>query len=169
MHIELIYTYDRNHDSQTTVIYPFVDELLASEGVFTRFVTALLTDDEKHDLRKISSCVYYASNAVKTCEWFVKCNGKLYFENGYTKGKQFADSMGLGSIMYFPQFETGGEMNKQKLIDYLAEQITQCRENLAGIPSRSNPAHVFISGEQKAYQDTLDRVNAGEFNEQEEK
>ena len=81
MKIEFIYTY--NEKPQEIVSYPFVLPILESEETLIEYALSDLSDEEKKQLVKISSCVYFENKGeVDLPNWFNECNGKLYFENG---------------------------------------------------------------------------------------
>lgn len=80
MKIEFIYTY--NEKPQEIVSYPFVLPILESKETLIEYALSDLSDEEQHQLVKISSCVYFDNKGeVDLPDWFNECNGKLYFEN----------------------------------------------------------------------------------------
>jgi len=75
--IQGIYTYEEKE--QEMIDYKIIPEnTLDDIDTLSFFMVAILTDDEMSELRKISVCV---SSDNKPPEWFMKCNGKLYYEN----------------------------------------------------------------------------------------
>jgi hypothetical protein len=81
MKIEFIYTY--NEKPQEIVSYPFVLPILQDKETLVKFATSDLSEEERQQLVKISTCVYFENEGeIELPKWFNECNGKLYFENG---------------------------------------------------------------------------------------
>ncbi len=81
MQLEVIFTFgeiqkETNH-SQITVTYPFHPLLIMEKKDFFEFVTSLLTGEQKEQLVKISTCVYYALGCPQP-EWHKENEGKFY-------------------------------------------------------------------------------------------
>ena len=77
MKIEFIYTFEDR--PQSIVQYPFDIAILETEERMKMFATAMLSPEEYLSLIKISCCIYTDGNEIEEPEWFVKCNGKLWF------------------------------------------------------------------------------------------
>ena len=80
MRIEFILTY--NSKPQEIVEYPFVNPILKDKQTLFDFATAQLSDEEKQELVKISSCVLIDGGNFEEPEWYSQSNGKLWIENG---------------------------------------------------------------------------------------
>jgi len=81
MKIEFIYTY--NEKPQEIVSYPFVLPILQDKETMLKFALSDLSEDERQQLVKISTCIYFENEGeIELPKWFNECNGKLYFENG---------------------------------------------------------------------------------------
>ena len=80
MRIEFILTY--NSKPQEMVAYPFVNPILKNKQILFEFATAQLSDEEKQDLVKISSCILIDGGNFEEPEWYSQSNGKLWIENG---------------------------------------------------------------------------------------
>lgn len=80
MRIEFILTY--NSKPQEIFEYPFINPILTDKQTLFDFATAYLSNEEKQELIKISSCVLIDGGKFELPKWFVECNGKLYFKKG---------------------------------------------------------------------------------------
>lgn len=83
MKIEFIYTY--SDKPQEIASYPFVLPIIQDKQTLVKFALSDLSDEEKKQLLKISSCVYFENEGeVELPEWYNKSNGKIWFENSVT-------------------------------------------------------------------------------------
>jgi len=73
-----IYTYEKKE--QEMIDYKFVPEnVLDTKDTLVTFITDILTDEERAELRKISVCITCYDTPPK---WYTNCNGKFYFIDG---------------------------------------------------------------------------------------
>jgi hypothetical protein len=58
-------------------------EILRSKEKLFNFATEdQLSEEEKQDLYKISTCFYGDLEDITPPDWYMECNGKLWIENG---------------------------------------------------------------------------------------
>ena len=78
MQLEVIFTFDGS--PQQIVTYPFVEALLQTRTLFFNYVTAMLNDEEKETLCKISCCIYSFEqmHPLSNEHWYSQTNGKFY-------------------------------------------------------------------------------------------
>jgi len=73
----LILTFDEN--PQQIVDIPLTETVLNDKKMFFMYVTKGLNKEEKETLVKISCCIYYRSDSLKSKRhWYNKQNGKFY-------------------------------------------------------------------------------------------
>lgn len=81
MSLDLTYTFE--HQSQLFKSYPLDAALLADRKELTDFVLSKLSSFQRSGLAKISLCVMVEGDeGVAMPDWFLGCNGKLWFEGG---------------------------------------------------------------------------------------
>lgn len=80
MKIEFILTY--NSREQGFIEYPYIPQILNDQQTLFEYATARLSEEEKSDLIKISSCVVTGDEDFNPPKWYEETNGKLWVENG---------------------------------------------------------------------------------------
>lgn len=94
MKIQFIYTFKEKE--QEILEYPVqrrseaheydfytIEDVLKSKESLSEYALNEFNDEEKNDLIKISCCVYLENGPdFEEPEWYKKCNGRLWFENG---------------------------------------------------------------------------------------
>jgi hypothetical protein len=80
MTIQLIYTFKEK--PQDFADYSISPKILESKEETVAFVLEPLTEDETKDLVKVSMSVNPDDETMDPPEWYLKCNGKLWFEDG---------------------------------------------------------------------------------------
>lgn len=78
MQLEVIFSYDDR--PQQIVLYPFHVKLIEDEKTFFEFVTSILKGEEREQLVKISTCVYFALG-LPDGQWYKESNGKFYLDD----------------------------------------------------------------------------------------
>lgn len=78
MFIEFIYTYENRPQEIAKGEIENLD-MLQSEDALKKFATEGMEPSELAELKKISCCVYHDAEEVILPNWFLNCNGKLWF------------------------------------------------------------------------------------------
>ena len=66
---------------QEDILYKFIPEWFKDKKTLADMLIQNLYLSEHRRLHRISCCVFYCGN-VSLPDWFMECNGKLFFENG---------------------------------------------------------------------------------------
>lgn len=81
MKIQFIYTFESK--PQNSAIFPVNMSTLDNVKAVKELALSYLSNEEKQELVKISCCVDVEDTFVENPpQWYLDCNGKLWFENG---------------------------------------------------------------------------------------